>query len=46
MAVPGPVTSDQSAGCHQIIRDWHATLVTSPADVIDALGTARHDPTL
>jgi DNA processing protein len=46
MAVPGPVTSEQSAGCHQIIRDWHATLVTSAADVIDALGTARHDPSL
>lgn len=22
MAVPGPVTSAQSAGCHEIIRDW------------------------
>lgn len=44
MAVPGPVTSGQSAGCHQLIREWHATLVTSPADVIDALGTAQPDP--
>ncbi len=37
MAVPGPVTSDQSAGCHQIIRDWAGTLVTSAADVIEQL---------
>jgi hypothetical protein len=44
MAVPGPVTSAQSAGCHQMIRDWHATLVTSPADVIQALGTTQPFP--
>src|SRR3954453_13053032 len=25
MAVPGPVTSAQSAGCHRIIREWAAT---------------------
>ena len=44
MAVPGPVTSELSAGCHQIIQDLHAALVTGPADVIDALGTAPHGP--
>ena len=37
MAVPGPVTSAQSAGCHQIIRDWGATLVTRAADIIEML---------
>jgi DNA processing protein len=37
MAVPGPVTSDLSAGCHQVIRDWQATLVTSAAEVIEQL---------
>jgi DNA processing protein len=37
MAVPGPVTSDISAGCHQIIRDWQGVLVTSAADVIEHL---------
>jgi DNA processing protein len=37
MAVPGPVTSDISAGCHQIIRDWQGTLVTSAADVVEHL---------
>ncbi len=35
MAVPGPVTSSQSVGCHRIIREWGATLVTSAADVIE-----------
>jgi DNA processing protein len=37
MAVPGPVTSDQSAGCHRIIRDWQGTLVTTAAEVIEHL---------
>ena len=43
MAVPGPVTSAESAGCHRIIREWGATLVTRAADVIEMLsplGTA------
>ncbi len=34
MAVPGPVTSAQSAGCHQLIRDAGAACVTSAADVL------------
>ena len=37
MAVPGPVTSDMSAGCHQVIREWQATLVTSAAEVVEQL---------
>jgi DNA processing protein len=37
MAVPGPVTSDQSAGCHRIIRDWQGTLVTTATEVIEHL---------
>src|SRR6185437_9101230 len=37
MAVPGPVTSDLSAGCHQIIREWEGTLVTSAAEVVEHL---------
>ena len=35
MAVPGPVTSRQSAGCHTIIREWGATCVTCAADIIE-----------
>jgi DNA processing protein len=37
MAVPGPVTSAQSAGCHRIIREWGATCVTRAADIIEML---------
>jgi DNA processing protein len=37
MAVPGPVTSAQSAGCHRIIRDWGATCVTCADDIIEML---------
>jgi len=37
MAVPGPVTSAQSAGCHRIIRDWGATCVTRAEDIIEML---------
>ena len=36
MAVPGPITSDLSAGCHQVIREWQGALVTSAAEVIEA----------
>jgi len=35
-AVPGPVTSSTSAGCHRLIRDYGAELVTS-ADEMAAL---------
>jgi DNA processing protein len=34
MAVPGPVTSAASAGCHALIREQRAICVTSAADVI------------
>ncbi len=34
-AVPGPVTSPSSAGCHGLIRDSQAVLVTTGADAID-----------
>ncbi len=37
MAVPGPVTSDLSAGCHHIIREWQGVLVTSAAEVTEHL---------
>jgi DNA processing protein len=35
MAVPGPVTSEQSAGCHQLIREWGAVCVTGAGDVLE-----------
>lgn len=36
-AVPGPITSPQSAGCHQLIRENSATLITSADDVRELL---------
>ena len=39
MAVPGPVTSSQSAGCHQLIRDTGAACVTSAADILTQVAT-------
>jgi DNA processing protein len=51
MAVPGPITSDQSAGCHELIRESAATCVTGARDVIemvsplgDAAATAVTEP--
>jgi DNA processing protein len=47
MAVPGPVTAEQSAGCHELIRDCAATCVTRAGDVIELvapLGEAAPGP--
>ncbi len=47
MAVPGPVTSEQSAGCHELIREWGAACVTGAQDVIEMiapLGEANGGP--
>jgi DNA processing protein len=34
-AVPGPVTSAASAGCHRLIRDFTAVLVTNPDEMAE-----------
>lgn len=38
MAIPGPVTSQASVGTHEAMRTGKAMLVTSGADVIEAIG--------
>jgi DNA processing protein len=38
MAVPGPVTSPMSAGCHELIRTKDVSLVTDAPDVLDLVG--------
>jgi DNA processing protein len=38
MAVPGPVTSAMSVGCHLLLADRFAQLVTGAGDVLAALG--------
>jgi DNA processing protein len=40
MALPGRVDSAASAGCHKIIREGWATLVTGPGEILDTLGEA------
>jgi DNA processing protein len=36
-AVPGPVTSETSAGCHRLIREFGATCVTDAAEMAELL---------
>ena len=43
LAVPGPVTSAMSAGCHDLIRKGVATLVTDAREVIDMVGDLGSD---
>ncbi|MBB5789938.1 DNA-processing protein DprA [Jiangella mangrovi] len=38
LVVPGPITSALSAGCHTLVRNGAATLVTSVGDVLEAVG--------
>ncbi len=38
LVVPGPITSDLSAGCHTLVRNGAGTLVTGVADVLEAIG--------
>ncbi|MSR45002.1 MAG: DNA-protecting protein DprA [Phycisphaerales bacterium] len=39
MALPGPVHSGRSAGCHQLIQSMQASLVETPDDVLNHLIT-------
>lgn len=43
MAVPGPVTSSMSAGCHELVRTKGASLVTDARDVLDLVGDLGTD---
>ena len=43
-AVPGPVTSASSAGCHRLIRDGQAVLVTDSRQVLELAGPIGPDP--
>lgn len=48
MAVPGPVTSDMSAGCHDLLRNGQAVLVSNVDQVVELvsplLATAAETP--
>ncbi|MBO1751553.1 DNA-processing protein DprA [Actinotalea sp. BY-33] len=43
-AVPGPVTSAASAGCHRLLREGRAVCVTDAAEVIELVGPAAAGP--
>jgi DNA processing protein len=52
-AVPGPVTSAASAGCHRLLREFDAVCVTNPDEMaelvlgpaeVDDRGAPRRDP--
>ncbi|WP_448233135.1 DNA-processing protein DprA [Microbacterium lacticum] len=36
-AVPGPITSAASTGCHLLLRDGYATAITQPREITDLL---------
>ncbi|AYF75244.1 DNA-protecting protein DprA [Nocardia yunnanensis] len=41
MAVPGPITSAASVGCHRMIREGEAFIVTRADDILDEAGPLR-----
>ncbi|CAB4715553.1 unannotated protein [freshwater metagenome] len=41
MAIPGPINSPTSEGCHRLIGERIAELVTSVADAVDFIGANR-----
>lgn len=42
-ALPGPVTSPSSAGCHALVRDGVAVLVTDAAEIAELVGPMGDD---
>jgi len=44
MAVPGPVSSAQSAGCHHLLQRADVRLVTCVEDILDTIGTPAEQP--
>ena len=43
LAVPGPVTSPMSAGCHHLIREHTATVASGWTDILELLGASAPD---
>lgn len=43
MAVPGPVTSASSIGCHELLRDRQAEPVGSVAEIVESVGRFGDD---
>ncbi|MCD2497154.1 DNA-processing protein DprA [Microbacterium nymphoidis] len=45
-AVPGPVTSAASSGCHRLLREYDAVCITGADDVVELLPGAAASPPL
>lgn len=45
-AVPGPVTSASSAGCHRLLREYDARCVTTTAEIRELWGDAAPGTTV
>ena len=43
-AVPGPITSPSSDGCHRLLAGPDARLITSVADIVDLVGQELDSP--
>jgi DNA processing protein len=43
MAVPGPITSAMSSGCHQLLRSGTAVPVTDLAEILQSTGLPPRD---
>jgi DNA processing protein len=41
-AVPGPITSASSAGCHRLLREYDAVCVTTAGEILELLPGAIH----
>lgn len=41
LAVPGPITSAASVGCHRMIREGEAFIATTAAEILDEAGPLR-----
>lgn len=37
-AIPGPINSTRSAGCHRLIKERRAELISTPGDLLELLG--------
>nr|WP_133851338.1 DNA-processing protein DprA [Labedaea rhizosphaerae] len=44
LAVPGPITSAMSAGCHELLRTGQAVAVTSVKEIVDSCGPLDASP--
>ena len=40
-AVPGPITSAASTGCHRLIREYGAALITNRSELLELLGVGE-----